>query len=162
MLSNYTYIYIYNRAFFGAKKSFIRNSLIFLWVTFYASKKCEKKLQKCLENKNKALPLHPQSETNTLLNAAKKKVLKNILKKSFQKIWWFQKYDLSLHPLSPLKRRRAEKVLRKFFLKKVHQKFGGSKNLPYLCTTFPLQKMKFESELKMVLWFTGFIIERKV
>ena len=38
-------------------------------------------MQKCLEIKIKALPLHPQSETNTLLNAAKKKVLKNILKK---------------------------------------------------------------------------------
>ena len=33
-------------------------------------------MQKSLENKNKALPLHPQSETNTLLNVAKKGSLK--------------------------------------------------------------------------------------
>ena len=72
-------------------------------------------MQKCLEIKIKALPLHPQSETNTLLNAAKKK------------------------------------VLRKNFLKKVSKKFGGSKNLPYLCTTFRFEIMKHESELKTVL-----------
>lgn len=34
MMLDYTYIYIYNRAFSRAKKSFIRNSLIFLEVTF--------------------------------------------------------------------------------------------------------------------------------
>ena len=55
------------------------------------------------------------------------------------------------------------KVLRKFFLKKVSKKFGGFKNLPYLCTTFPLQNSKFESELKngsLIYWFS--ILREKV
>ena len=47
-------------------------------------------MQKCLEIKIKALPLHPQSETSTLLNAAKKKVLKNILKKVSKKFGSFK------------------------------------------------------------------------
>ena len=100
----------------------------------------EKKSLKCLENKNKALPLHPQSERMTNLIAAKKKVLKNILKKSFQKIWWFQKYDLSLHPLSPLKRRAAKKVLRKNFLKKSFQKIWWFKKFALPLHHFPASK----------------------
>ena len=32
------------------------------------------------------------------------------------------------------------KFLRKSFLKKVIKKFGGLKNLPYLCTTFRFEK----------------------
>jgi hypothetical protein len=50
----------------------------------------EKKSLKCLENKNKALPLHPQSERMTNLRAAKKKVLKNILKKVSKKFGSFK------------------------------------------------------------------------
>ena len=50
----------------------------------------EKKSQKCLENKNKALPLHPQSERMTNLRVAKKKVLKNILKKVSKKFGGFK------------------------------------------------------------------------
>ncbi len=46
MLSNYTYIYIYNKAFYGSKKSFMRNLLIFSIVTFCAPEKCEKKVVK--------------------------------------------------------------------------------------------------------------------
>ena len=46
MLPNYTYIYIYNKTFLWAKKSFIRNLLIFSIVTFCAPEKCEKKVVK--------------------------------------------------------------------------------------------------------------------
>jgi hypothetical protein len=45
----------------------------------------EKFLRKCLENKNKALPLHPQSGNNNLESA--KQVLRNIFEKSSPKIW---------------------------------------------------------------------------
>jgi len=109
-----------------------------------------------LENKNKALPLHPQSRDEQHLERAAEVLRNNFLKKSFQKIWWFQKDALSLHPLSPLKRRRATKGLRKSFLKKVSRKFGGSKNLPYLCTTFPPQKLRARKWIKngsLIYWF---------
>ena len=73
------------------------------------------------------------------------------MKKSSSKIWWFEKFVLPLQPLSLLNSETMQKVLRKSFLKKVSKKFGGLKNLPYLCTTFPPQIMRYESELKMVL-----------
>jgi hypothetical protein len=60
----------------------------------------EKFLRKCLEIKNKALPLHPQSGNNN----------------------------------APERYKRFLEI----FLKKVHQKFGGVKNMFYLCTAFPL------------------------
>jgi hypothetical protein len=53
-------------------------------------------------------------------------------------IWKFEKHAISLHPLSPLKRRAANKRFLEIFLKKVRQKFGGFKNMVYLCTAFPL------------------------
>ena len=72
------------------------------------------------------------------------------VEKSAKKIWKFHFFAVTLHPLSRLKMllattQRAEKMrLRlgseKFFEKKVSQKFGSYKNLPYLCTTFALIK----------------------
>ena len=60
----------------------------------------------------------------------------------FQKIWWIEKLALSLHPLSPLKLADAAEVLRNIFEKKVTKKFGGFKNMLYLCNRFPLQKKR--------------------
>ena len=45
----------------------------------------------------------------------------------------------------------AAEVLKKKSFKKVRQKFGGLKFLPYLCTTFRSEKMEYESAKKMVL-----------
>ena len=76
--------------------------------------------------------------------------------KSFQNIWWFQKSVLSLRPLSPLKRRVAQKVLRKIFFEKVSKIFGGFKNMSYLCTTFRSEKMQSKSDTKngsLIYWF---------
>ena len=39
-------------------------------------------------------------------------------------------------------RKAGKKVLRKVFLKKVRQKFGSFKNVPYLCTTFASTKSR--------------------
>ena len=78
-----------------------------------------------MEIKNKALPLHPQSEKQTSLTDAAE-VLKNKVEK------------------------------------KVTEKFGSLNFLPYLCTTFRFEITKHESERKLVLWFTGYNIERKV
>ena len=88
--------------------------------------------------------------------------LKRWWKKSSSKIWWFEKFVLPLQPLSPLKlARRCKRFLEKFLKKK------SSKNLVVwkICLTFAplshLKKLRFESELKMVLWFTGFIYWEK-
>ena len=56
-----------------------------------------------MEDKKKALPLHPQSEINTIADEAKP-VLSKFFKKSHQKIWWFKNNDLSLHRFSALKK----------------------------------------------------------
>ena len=55
----------------------------------------------------KALPLQPQSrEIRGKLEIVKIKMRleahlkKNFLKKNFEKVWWFQKQSLPLHPLS--------------------------------------------------------------
>ena len=69
----------------------------------------EKFLRKCLEIKIKALPLHPQSGSNNDAES-NKRFLENIFEKSRQKIWWFQKYDLSLHRFSALKKRVVKKT----------------------------------------------------
>jgi hypothetical protein len=53
--------------------------------------------------------------------------LEMFFEKSFQNIWKFQKYVLSLHRFSALTKRISKKVLRKIFLKKVFEKFGGLK-----------------------------------
>ena len=78
-------------------------------------KKTKKNLAKYLQIRKFPLPLHPQSEITTPLRAAEKKVLKIFFEKVHKKFGGFKKYDLSLHPLSPLKRRAAKKVLRKVF-----------------------------------------------
>jgi hypothetical protein len=62
----------------------------------------EKFLIKCLEIKNKALPLHPQSGSNNETEC--KTVLRKIFEKSYQKIWYIQKSVLSLHRFSALKK----------------------------------------------------------
>ena len=120
------------------------NSLIYRTVRYGGQKKTKKNLAKYLQIRKFPLPLHPQSEITTPLRAAEKKVLKNIFWKSSQKIWWFQKYDLSLHPLSPLKRRAAKKVLRKVFWKKFTKNLVVQK----ICLTFaPLSALKNEREV---------------
>ena len=85
-----------------------------------------------------------------MLLIAAERFLEKFFEKSFRNIWKFQKCVLSLHPLSPLKRRIAKKVLRKIFLKKVSEKFGGFKNSSYLCTTFRSENLECENR-RMVL-----------
>ena len=59
-----------------------------------------------MEIQKNDLPLHPLRIRNTVRND-KKKGSEKILKNSFKKIWWFKKYDLSLHHF-PLKNQRSE------------------------------------------------------
>ena len=56
----------------------------------------------------------------------------------------------------------AAKVLAKKSFKKVHQKFGGLKFLPYLCTTFRFEISEHESLRKWFFDLLVFYIERKV
>ena len=62
--------------------------------------------------------------------------------KSVKKIWKFHFFAVTLHPLSRRKMvlESNRKGVLKNFLKKVSEKFGRLKNLPYLCTTFALIK----------------------
>ena len=55
----------------------------------------------------------------------------------------------------------AAEVLKKSF-KKVHQKFGGLKFLPYLCATFRFEISEYESLRKWFFDLLVFYIERKV
>ena len=91
-----------------------------------------------------------------MLLIATERFLEKFFEKSFRNIWKFQKCVLSLHPLSPLKRRIAKKVLRKIFLKKVPEKFGSFKNSSYLCTA--IFALSFERDYddgskKIRIWF---------
>ena len=62
---------------------------------------------------------------------------------------------------SLIKMSGALKRFFEIFLKKVHQIFGGFKNMIYLCTTFQLQKMKRESERKWFFDLLVFILREK-
>ena len=75
-------------------------------------KKMPRKSVKCLQNRKKSLPLQPHlrtSQTATRMQGSEK-----VLKKSSQKIWWFEKLVLPLHPLSP---KNESRVLKKKFWK---------------------------------------------
>ena len=61
-------------------------------------------MRKILQNRNKGLPLQPQMR-NRVSYLRGDRVLKIFLKKSFQNIWYIQKYELSLHRFSALKKR---------------------------------------------------------
>ena len=65
------------------------------------SQKAQKSVEKSAENIWKchffAVTLHPLSHRKTVLESSRKGVLKNFLKKSFQKIWRLQKNALPLH-----------------------------------------------------------------
>ena len=67
------------------------------------SEKFWKKFRNLLEIQKNDLPLHPLRIRNTVRND-KRKGSENFWKNSFKKIWWFKKYDLSLHHF-PLKNR---------------------------------------------------------
>ena len=54
-------------------------------------KMAQKKFTKCLENKNKALPLHPQSRDEQHLKRAAEVLRNNFLKKASKKFGSFKK-----------------------------------------------------------------------
>ena len=112
-------------------------------------------MQKCLEIKIKALPLHPQSETNTLLSAAKRRFLK-IFWKKFPKDLEVQKIVLTFALAFASKTAKSWKRFLEKFFEKSFQKIWWFKKFALPLHHFPLRNYearKWTKNGSLIYWF---------
>ena len=118
-------------------------------------------MQKSLEIKEKALPLHPQSEREKRLIAANERFLKIFWKKFPKKFGGFKNMIYLCTRNSLLKFRAIRKRFLEKFFEKSFQKIWWFQKFALPLQPLSDSKNWERKQLKMVLWFTGFLYWEK-